>query len=73
MEEKDFQVEKIGSCVLITMDLGENRLNSNFVRAMSKALDEAEGYGGCVWVGDCSILDCRCFVLCKLKGYMQVG
>ena len=61
-------MEKIGSCVLITMDLGENRLNNNFVRAMSKALDEAEGYayGGCVWVGDCSILDCRCFVLWKL-------
>ena len=40
--EKDFQVEKIGSCVVITMDLGENRLNTNFVRAMNKALDEAE-------------------------------
>jgi enoyl-CoA hydratase/carnithine racemase len=43
MEEKDFQVEKIGSCVVITMDLGENRLNNNFVRALNKALDEVEG------------------------------
>lgn len=41
--EKDFLVEKIGSCVVITMDIGENRLNRNFVRAMNKALDEAEG------------------------------
>ena len=38
----DFKVEKIGPCVIITMDLGENRLNSNFCRAMNKALDEAE-------------------------------
>ena len=40
--DSDFEVEKVGSCVVITMDLGENRLNSNFVRAMNKALDEAE-------------------------------
>ena len=38
----DFLVEKVGSCVVITMDLGENRLNTNFIRAMNKALDEAE-------------------------------
>ena len=36
------QVEKIGSCVVVTMDFGENRLNANFTRAMNKALDEAE-------------------------------
>lgn len=35
-------MEKLGPCVVITMDLGENRLNSNFCRAMHKALDEAE-------------------------------
>ena len=39
---QDLQVEKIGSCVVITMDFGENRLNANFIRAMNKALDEAE-------------------------------
>ena len=42
MERRDFKVEKLGPCVVITMDLGENRLNSNFCRAMNKALDEAE-------------------------------
>ena len=42
MEEKDFLVEKVGACVVITMDLGENRLNDNFIRAMHKALDTAE-------------------------------
>lgn len=44
MMEKDFLVEKVGCCVVITMDLGENRLNANFNRAMNKALDEAEKY-----------------------------
>ena len=38
----DLLVEKVGSCVVITMDLGENRLNANFLWAMHKALDEAE-------------------------------
>ena len=42
MEEKDFQVEKVGRCVVVTMDLGENRLNANFIRAFNKALDQAE-------------------------------
>lgn len=42
MEEKDFLVEKVGKCVVITMDLGENRINANFIRAMHKALDAAE-------------------------------
>ena len=39
MASDDLQVEKIGTCVVITMDLGENRVNANFVRAMNKALD----------------------------------
>ena len=43
-EERDFQVEVVGSCVVITMDLGENRINNNFIRAMNKALDEVERY-----------------------------
>ena len=38
----DLLVERVGGCVVITMDLGENRMNPNFVRAMNKALDEAE-------------------------------
>ena len=38
----DLKVEKVGPCVVITMDLGENRLNPNFCRAMNKALDEVE-------------------------------
>ena len=40
--EKDFLVEKVGRCVVITMGLGENRINPNFLRAMNKALDQAE-------------------------------
>ena len=43
-EERDFRVEKVGPCVVITMDLGENRVNSNFIRAFHKALDQAERY-----------------------------
>ena len=41
-EERDFLVEKIGNCVVITMNRGENKMNSNFVRLMNKALDAAE-------------------------------
>ena len=44
MEERDLAVEKVGRCVVVTMDLGENRCNANFVRAMNKALDQAERY-----------------------------
>ena len=36
------EVEKIGSCVVIHMKLGENRLNSAFISAFHDALDEAE-------------------------------
>lgn len=36
------EVEKVGSCVVIHMKLGENRLNPDFIVAFHKALDEAE-------------------------------
>ena len=41
-KEKSFLVEKIGNCVVITMDHGENKMNSNYIRIMNKALDAAE-------------------------------
>ena len=40
--EKDFRVERVGPCVVLTMDFGENRFNTNFLRALDKALDQAE-------------------------------
>lgn len=42
MEKDDFPVEKMGSCVVITMNRGENRTNNEFVWSMNRALDVAE-------------------------------
>ena len=36
------EVEKIGSCVVIHVRLGENRLNPDFLSAFHDALDKAE-------------------------------
>ena len=36
------EVEKCGSCVVIHMRLGENRLNPDFLKAFHEALDKAE-------------------------------
>ena len=36
------EVEKVGSCVVISMKLGENRLNPDFITAFHDALDKAE-------------------------------
>lgn len=40
--EMSMEVEKVGSCVVIRMKRGENRLNPEFVEAFNKALDKAE-------------------------------
>ena len=37
-------VEKIGRCVVIRMERGENRQNMEFIEAMNRALDQAERY-----------------------------
>ena len=36
------ELEKVGSCVVIRMKRGENRLNPEFVEAFNEALDKAE-------------------------------
>ena len=36
------EVEKMGSCVVIHMKFGENRLNPAFLAAFQEALDRAE-------------------------------
>ncbi len=40
----DLPVEKVGTCVVITMNRGENRFNNRFISAMHRALDVAERY-----------------------------
>ncbi len=75
-----FEVEKIGSCVVITMNLGENRLNTNFIRAMNKALDEAEKlvkksaifYELCD-VAFCRYDDAKCLVTTAVGKYYSLG
>ena len=42
MDVNGFPVEKVGSCVVITLNRGENRLNDNFISSMQRALDIAE-------------------------------
>ena len=37
------EVEKIGSCVVIHLNFGENRLSPAFLKAFHEALDKAEG------------------------------
>ena len=36
------EVEKVGSCVVIHMNRGENRVNPDFIAAFLEALDKAE-------------------------------
>lgn len=36
------EVEKVGSCVVIRMKRGENRLCPEFLEALNEALDKAE-------------------------------
>lgn len=38
------KVEKIGKCVVIRMERGENRQNMEFIDSFNRALDEAERY-----------------------------
>ena len=38
----EFPVEKVGSCIVITLNRGENRVNNSFISAMHRALDKAE-------------------------------
>ena len=42
MEGGGVKVEKKGSCAILRMCLGENRLNPNFVKAYNQALDKIE-------------------------------
>ena len=49
------KVEKIGKCVVIRMERGENRLNMEFIDSFNRALDEAERYKRslhCVYVAN---------------------
>jgi len=39
---EDFPVEKVGTCIVITLNRGENRVNNSFISAMHRALDKAE-------------------------------
>lgn len=43
--ETGVKVEKVGRCVVIRMERGENRMNPEFIEAMNRALDKAERYG----------------------------
>ena len=43
-QEQSVKVEKLGSCAVIHLNFGENRLTSAFLKAFHEALDEAEGY-----------------------------
>lgn len=36
------EVQKIGSCIVISIKLGENRLNPEFITAFHDAMDRAE-------------------------------
>ena len=38
------EIEKIGACVVIRMNRGENRFNPDSVKAFIEALDKAERY-----------------------------
>ena len=38
----EIRVEKVGRCVIVRMERGENRLNPEFVEAMNQALDKVE-------------------------------
>ena len=40
--EADIRVEKIGRCVVLRMERGENRMNPKFIEDMNQALDKAE-------------------------------
>ena len=44
VRKHNMEVEKIGSCVVIHLNFGENRLSPAFLRAFHEALDKAEGY-----------------------------
>ena len=41
--EQSVELEKLGSCAVIHLNFGENRLTSAFLKAFHEALDEAEG------------------------------
>ena len=38
----DIRVEKVGRCVVLRMERGENRMNPKFIEDMNRALDKAE-------------------------------
>ena len=40
--EADIRVERIGRCVMLRMERGENRMNPKFIEDMNQALDKAE-------------------------------
>ena len=40
----DIRVEKVGRCVVLRMERGENRMNLKFIEDMNRALDKAERY-----------------------------
>ena len=42
-KEQRMEVEKLGSCVVVHLNFGENRLTSAFLKAFHEALDKAEG------------------------------
>ena len=42
--EDGIAVEKVGRCVVVRMERGENRLNMEFIEAMNRALDQVERY-----------------------------
>lgn len=43
VHKRSMEVEKVGSCVVIHMNFGENRLSPAFLKAFHEALDKAEG------------------------------
>ena len=42
LQNKKMEVSKVGECVVIRMNLGENRFNPESVKAFHEALDKAE-------------------------------
>ena len=44
MMAADIRVEKVGRCVVLRMERGENRMNPKFIEDMNRALDKAERY-----------------------------
>lgn len=42
--ELGVRVEKVGRCVVVRMERGENRQNLEFIEAMNQALDKVERY-----------------------------